>query len=78
MSLEDKAQEHEAQQWELRNIHRKALPPPAAPGDHDYGPALCDDCEAPMPPLRRAWRLSMCTACTTEVERQAAMRRPRR
>lgn len=74
MSLEDKAQEHEQQQWELRNVNRSHLPPPAAAGAPDYGPAVCEECEAPMPALRRAYRFRLCTACATEAERQAGRR----
>lgn len=72
MSIEDRAQEHEAQQWELRNLNRKTLPPPAAPADADYGPAECEECGADMPPLRRAWRCITCVPCTAQAERLAA------
>lgn len=74
MSLEDKAQEHEQQQWELRNVNRRHLPPPADPRDEDYGPAACGACEDPMPPLRRAYRFKLCTACASEAERLAVLR----
>lgn len=77
MSLEDKAQEHEQQQWELRNVNRRHLPPPADPRDPDYGPAECEECEAPMPALRRADRAKLCTSCATEAER-LEVRRGRR
>lgn len=74
MSLEDRAQEHEQQQWELRNVNRKHAPPPAQPGDADYGPAECEECGADMPALRRADRRRLCTGCASEAE-QAQRRR---
>lgn len=77
MSLEDKAQEHEQKQWELRNVDRPQLPPPAKPEDPDYGPPACEECEGPMPAVRRSYRCTMCTGCTSEAERLAGLRRRR-
>lgn len=74
MSQEDRAQEHEQQEWELRNIGRKYQPAPAAAGDTDYGPAECEECEDPMPALRRANRFRLCTECAAEAERMIALR----
>lgn len=70
MSIEDKAQEHEAAEWERINVSRPRLPPMKKPGEPGYGPEECDDCGGPMPDLRRAngWRL--CTACQSVVERR--------
>lgn len=67
MSIEDKAQDHEAAEWE----HRNAPPPPRPtfkPGDAGYGPKECDECESTMPPLRRANGWVLCTRCQSLVE----------
>lgn len=77
MSIEDRAQEHEQQHWELRNVNRKTAPPPALPTDADYGPEACVECESSMPEQRRAWRFQMCTPCTSEEERLQVLRRRR-
>lgn len=70
MSLEDRAQEHEAAEWEIRNRPRepKKLIEPGAPG---YGPSECEDCGNPMPELRRANGWSLCTECQSLIERRA-------
>lgn len=70
MNLEDRAQEHEAQLWAMANLNRPVLPPPAAPGDPDYGPEFCDACGAEMPELRRADRRRLCTPCQSLAERR--------
>jgi len=67
MSLEDKAQEYEAKEWEARNAPRPQLPT-YAPGDPGYGPKECYQCDGVVHPVRRAngWRL--CTACQSARE----------
>lgn len=67
MSLEDKAQEHEAAEWEMRNARRpdRQL---FNPSDAGYGPKECDECDATMPPLRRANGWVLCTRCQSLVE----------
>lgn len=69
MSLEEKAQEHEAKVW-LQQQQLRVVPPMYQPQDAGYGPAECVRCDAPMPALRRqnGWRL--CTACQTKAERR--------
>lgn len=68
MSLEDKAQEHEAAEWAIRNAPRPERPT-YTPSDPGYGPKECDECEATMPAFRRqhGWRL--CTNCQSLAER---------
>lgn len=67
MSLEDKAQEHEAMIWSRNNATRPERPT-YAPGDPGYGPAECDHCGDDVHPVRRAngWRL--CTPCQSARE----------
>lgn len=74
MSIEDRAQEHEQQEWERRNVLARRAPPPAAPTDPDYGPERCDECEDNMPALRRSYRCRLCTSCQTALERSASRR----
>lgn len=74
MSIEDKAQEHEAAEWAAINMNRKGLPPLKKPGDPGYGPAECDECGAEMPALRRANGWVLCTSCQTQVERGKLVR----
>jgi hypothetical protein len=73
MSLEDKAQEHEAMIWSQNNTARPQAPT-YAPEDAGYGPEECRICGADMHPVRRAngWRL--CTPCQSERERATARR----
>lgn len=68
MSIEDRAQDHEATEWAARNAPRAAAAQ-HQPSDPGYGPKYCDECESVMPALRRAngWRL--CTSCQGHVER---------
>lgn len=71
MSIEDKAQEHEAELWEARNAPR----PPARtfkPDEEGYGPADCGDCGDQMAPSRRADGLALCVPCKSIRERLAA------
>ena len=73
MSLEDRAQEHEAVEWAMRNGQR-AEGKTYAPGEPGYGPAECEECDEPMPTLRRANGWSLCTACKAAQERFRARR----
>lgn len=68
MSIEDKAQEHEATQWAALNMNRNGLPPMKKPGEPGYGPEECTNCGAEMPALRRANGWILCTACQSLVE----------
>ena len=68
MSLEDRAQEHEAKEWAYRNAARPERVT-YKPGDAGYGPAFCEECESPMPELRRANGWVLCTSCQSAVER---------
>ena len=68
MSIEDRAQEHEAHIWEINNMRRKVGPPPAKPGDADYGPEECEECGDTMHPVRRSYRFILCTSCQTARE----------
>jgi formylmethanofuran dehydrogenase subunit E len=74
MSLEDKAQEHEAMVWSLVNAPRPERPT-FKPGEPGYGPAECDDCGEDMPELRRTDGRRCCTPCTSERERRALVLR---
>lgn len=74
MSIEDRAQDHEAHEWAIRNLHRKELPPAAAPGEPGYGPEECDECGAEMPAVRRSYGFRMCTACASRHESARARR----
>lgn len=68
MSLEDRAQEHEAVEWAARNASRPA-PRLFEPGQEGYGPAFCEECQSTMPALRRAHGWVLCTSCQSAVER---------
>lgn len=68
MSLEDKAQEHEAAEWLARNTRRPEKPT-YQPGEAGYGPEECEECLSVMPPLRRANGWVLCTGCQSAVER---------
>jgi len=69
MSIEDKAQEHEAREWALRNAPRpeQRIYEPGEPG---YGPALCVDCEDDMPAVRRSYGYCLCVQCKSQQERR--------
>lgn len=66
MSIEDKAQEHEAQVWAIHNRPREVLR--YAPGDKGYGPEHCTGCDADMHPARRAWGFTECVPCVSATE----------
>jgi len=70
MSIEDAAQEHEAQMWEIHNIHRRRLPDVKKPGEPGYGPEECEECGDDMPAVRRGYGFSLCTACASARERR--------
>ena len=67
MSIEDKAQEHEAKMWEIANKPRPTQPI-YSPGDSGYGPEECHKCGAEMPTLRRANGWVLCTPCQSATE----------
>jgi hypothetical protein len=81
MSQEDRAQHHEALDWEINNRPR-AQAQTFEPGDKEYGPATCsgrerrtapgvqldDDCGNEMPPLRRAMGRHLCVDCQELLE----------
>lgn len=66
MSIEDKAQEHEARIWEFNNRPRE--PRTFAPEDAGYGPAECEECGADMHPIRRSYGFKLCTSCASARE----------
>lgn len=67
MSLEDKAQEHEAEMWAINN--RERVPQPVFnPDDPEYGPEHCAECDDVMPPARRRYGYLLCTTCKSERE----------
>lgn len=68
MSLEDRAQEHEAVEWAARNAPRPARPL-FEPGQDGYGPEFCEECQSTMPALRRANGWVLCITCQSAVER---------
>lgn len=72
MSIEDKAQEHEAFEWELRNSARKG-PMKYTQGEPGYGPALCIVCEDDMPEVRRSYGFTLCVECKTVQERRSLL-----
>lgn len=69
MSIEDKAQEHEAQEWAINNRPREFVR--FQPGDAGYGPEECEDCGAEMHPVRRMHGFVLCTSCQSAVERRS-------
>lgn len=75
MSMEDRAQAEEAFQWGLNN-RRREPDPEFKPGEDGYGPAMCsnEDCEAPMPELRRRRGRQFCTDCQGVAEAAAKRR----
>lgn len=75
MSIEDIAQDREAAEWDRINSTGRQAPPEYRPGDDQYGPELCEDCDQKMPPERRARGRHFCTDCTELLQRQAAQRR---
>lgn len=75
MSLEDKAQDHEAQVWSIINQPREVAR--YAPGDPGYGPAECQECGAGMHPVRRGYGFKTCTPCQSALEAKPAPGRRR-
>ncbi len=69
MSIEDKAQEQEAMEWARVNAPRPG-PLKYAEGEPGYGPALCVECEADMPAVRRSYGYHICVDCKTVQERR--------
>ena len=67
MSIEDKAQEHEAMIWAQNNAGRE-VQPIIKPGEPGYGPEECIDCDEKMPAVRRAYGFKRCTACASALE----------
>lgn len=72
MSLEDKAQEHEAQIWAINNRAREVTT--YQTGDNGYGPQECENCGAEMHPVRRSYGFSVCTPCASALEAKATGR----
>lgn len=68
MSIEDRAQEHEAHMWEVNNRPRERKM--FKPGERGYGPAECLECEETMPDVRRADGRELCTACQNAADRR--------
>ena len=68
MSIEDNAQAHEAQEWEIRNRAREVVS--YAPGEKGYGPEECEQCGADMHPVRRSYGFKVCTPCASATERR--------
>lgn len=66
MSLEDKAQEHEAHEWAINNRRREVVT--HKPGDPGYGPEDCQDCGDTMPAVRRGYGFVRCTPCQSARE----------
>lgn len=67
MSIEDRAQEHEAQMWAIHNRAREVVR--HQPGDPGYGPEECESCGAEMHPVRRGHGFKICVDCATLAER---------
>jgi RNA polymerase-binding transcription factor DksA len=72
MSVEDRAQEQEALEWERNNQVRKQKT--YAAGDAGYGPADCLACGEPMPELRRIDGRTHCTVCQSAIEQRIERR----
>ena len=66
MSLEDKAQEHEAAEWAIRNRPRAVRT--FNPGEDGYGPEECAECGDAMHPVRRGHGFKLCTSCQSARE----------
>ena len=75
MSNEERAQQEEAFRWELTNRPRTPAPE-FKPGEEGYGPELCsnEDCEGPLPELRRRRGCQLCTDCKAAAELAAKRR----
>lgn len=68
MSIEDRAQEHEAKLWEYHNRPREVSS--FKPEDPGYGPEECEECGAEMHAVRRTYGFKMCTPCASARERR--------
>ena len=66
MSIEDAAQEHEAQVWSIINRPRQVVT--YKPGETGYGPEDCPKCGDEMHPVRRADGRKLCTPCQSALE----------
>jgi RNA polymerase-binding transcription factor DksA len=73
MSIEDKAQELEAAEWEIRNMMRP-ISRTFRPEEPGYGPAECEQCEDQMPAVRRGYGFKLCTTCAERAEKSARLR----
>lgn len=67
MSAEDQAQALELLEWARNNTRREVMK--YEPTDPRYGPPDCQECEEPMPALRREAGRTLCTACQSSQER---------
>ena len=76
MSLEDRAQEHEAHIWSINNRPR-SVARTFQPGEDGYGPEVCEECEAAMHPVRRGYGFKMCTPGQSALEAKPAPGRRR-
>lgn len=68
MSLEDKAQEHDAQVWTINNTR-----PPiviSQPGEPGYGQEFCRKCGDDVHPVRRSYGFNFCTPCASAAEKK--------
>lgn len=70
MSIEDLAQEREAQVWAANNIDRRRMPEAVGPDHPKYGPAHCMECEDDMPAVRRSYQFTFCKPCAERRERR--------
>lgn len=68
MSLEDKAQDHEAMIWAQNNMPRDVVK--YQPGEAGYGPSECIDCWDEMHPVRRSYGFTRCVKCASALERR--------
>lgn len=66
MSLEDKAQQHEATIWAQNNRAREVVT--YNPGERGYGPVECADCGDDMHQVRRSYGFTRCTSCAAARE----------
>jgi len=69
MSIEDRAQEQEAQLW-LANQTRERAPRLLEPSEVGYGPIDCVQCGAEVTAFRRQHGWMRCTACQSKAERR--------
>jgi RNA polymerase-binding transcription factor DksA len=69
MSMEDQAQELELKQW-VQNNKTRQVEKTYKPGDSNYGPANCLNCDEAMPVARREYGYALCTGCKTELEQR--------